>query len=781
MAEMQEKNVLGDSQEKLTRQPEDKETQEARPESPTEPTGAKNLGEKTQDASQPPNKLDPAHSFPAPGTESHGIYTNWQFIIVFVSISLGFNASFLGTVNSWNGGQVFLPAMLLLRRIYNLLRPINLLAISAGVNVANVADGLDLAQMAHGVNTTQLESSLFPDDMFWGVVHTNPQEFASGFNFTGIARSLNMGEILPSINVTQIASGLQMADLVSGLNVTNSVPAAYNEFPAGVHDLRSALWIYPTLMFTQTLSSVFFGRLSDYVGRRWIFLFGNAVSLAAFLAAGRSDQGVNMTGLSALLGIGTGIQVLGPWLALAELVPVRQRFTVTGLCLSLLGPLLVLHVIVVSALERNTSEGWRWGYYINAIFSFASLIGLFIAYHPPTYHQLHNHPVDDPPVKDWLGLSIFTTAIAMVTYSLGWGKFIWVWSAPQTIAVITISGFVLLAFLVYEYNYGNDHNAYPAYLMRSLTHVSQMALAGLHSLVWWFAPIAQLVVFLTVTPRFGLQGAWENLWAAGLVAGFLLASLTLIQPKYLKWHVAVGAVFGMGFLACLRALIHTNQYRLSMAFFFLAGLGHGYVTVVLYVTGPMSAHKRDMGLVVGLVSAYRNMIFSVIRKTRTSLLYVNQLMGKMQRILLPAFAKAGPVPKTLRSILDGIAEVQATGDMRALTQLPITKTMTNALATTCGRSWQYVIVLAYIYFFVVMIYSFVAPSTDRYLSDRVNVRLNRGGLDLGGFLRLPSLKGKAPQEKAPHEQTPQEKTPQEQVSQEQAPQMQAPQEPKEEN
>lgn len=49
---------------------------------------------------------------------------------------------------------------------------------------------------------------------------------------------------------------------------------------------------------------------------------------------------------SALLGIGTGIQVLGPWLALAELVPVRQRFTVTGLCLSLLGPLLILHVIV---------------------------------------------------------------------------------------------------------------------------------------------------------------------------------------------------------------------------------------------------------------------------------------------------------------------------------------------------------------------------------------------------------------------------------------------------
>lgn len=184
-----------------------------------------------------------------------------------------------------------------------------------------------------------------------------------------------------------------------------------------------------------------------------------------------------------------------------------------------------------------------------------------------------------------------------------------------------------------EYNFGNDHNAYPAYLMRNLTHVSQMALAGVHSLIWWFAPIAQLVVFLTVTPRVGMRGAWENvstchskhgeeikfltllqLWAAGLVGGFLIASVALARPKYLKWHVALGATFGMGFLAALRALVHTDQYRLSMAFFFLSGLGHGYVTVVTYVTGPMTAHKRDMGLCVGLVSAYRNLIFSVIRK-----------------------------------------------------------------------------------------------------------------------------------------------------------------------
>jgi len=51
--------------------------------------------------------------------------------------------------------------------------------------------------------------------------------------------------------------------------------------------------------------------------------------------------------------------------------------------------------------------------------------------------------------------------------------------------------------------------------------------------------------------------------------------------------------------------------------------------------------------------------------------------------------------------------------------------MTDALLTVLGKSWQYVICLAYIYFFIVLIYSFFAPNTDSYLSDRVFVRLNR--------------------------------------------------------
>lgn len=52
--------------------------------------------------------------------------------------------------------------------------------------------------------------------------------------------------------------------------------------------------------------------------------------------------------------------------------------------------------------------------------------------------------------------------------------------------------------------------------------------------------------------------------------------------------------------------------------------------------------------------------------------------------------------------------------------------MTDALLTVFSKSWHFVLCLAYIYFFIVLIYSFFAPNTDSYLSDRVFVRLNRG-------------------------------------------------------
>ena len=187
--------------------------------------------------------------------------------------------------------------MLAVNSLETLLAPLNLPEISAGVNLTTIASGLNLTEMATGVNMTQISSSVKLSDMFYGLLARNLNEFESGVNFTGIARGLHLKQILSGVNLTQVVSGVQLRELLLGLNPTKFVPEAYYAVPYGIGQVKQGLWTYPTLLFAQILSSVLFGRLSDYVGRRWIFLFGNLVSFVAFLGTARVKEGASIAGL----------------------------------------------------------------------------------------------------------------------------------------------------------------------------------------------------------------------------------------------------------------------------------------------------------------------------------------------------------------------------------------------------------------------------------------------------------------------------------------------------
>ena len=151
--------------------------------------------------------------------------------------------------------------------------------------------------MAEGIDRTAIASSLDPNEMFWGLAHTDLEEFLSGINFTGIAQAIQPREVLAGVRSPKVLPGIEPKELARGLNLTNFIPAAYDQIPTGIAQLKEGLWIYPVLIFTQTLSSVFFGRLSDYVGRRWIFLLGNILSFIAFIATSRANGGATITGL----------------------------------------------------------------------------------------------------------------------------------------------------------------------------------------------------------------------------------------------------------------------------------------------------------------------------------------------------------------------------------------------------------------------------------------------------------------------------------------------------
>lgn len=163
--------------------------------------------------------------------------------------------------------------------------------------MTRVAPALNLTTIAAGVNMTQIDDSINLRDIIQGLVKDNATELVSGLNITEILKSFNYIDIAHGINSAELLSGLNLQELMTSLNLTTFTSEALPEISYGIGQLKQGFWIYPNLIFAQIISSLFFGRLSDYVGRRWIFLFGNLVSFVSFLATSRVEQGATIAGL----------------------------------------------------------------------------------------------------------------------------------------------------------------------------------------------------------------------------------------------------------------------------------------------------------------------------------------------------------------------------------------------------------------------------------------------------------------------------------------------------
>ncbi|EXJ90178.1 hypothetical protein A1O3_03247 [Capronia epimyces CBS 606.96] len=510
-------------------------------------------------------------------------------------------------------------------------------------------------------------------------------------------------------------------------------------------------WTTPTIFFCQSFSCFLCGRLSDLVGRRWVLLSGSVISFVGFLVAGRASTGSTLVGGIALIGIGSGVQIMSPWLVLAELVPIKHRFVVTGLSMALFAPLLAMFPAIgkssppknTEALVENTGDGWRWCYSINAIFSFVSLVGLFISYHPPTYQQIHEHLAakDELHKKDWPGLVTLTLSAGFLTYVLLWGRTVYPWRSPQIITLITISGLVLVLYLAYQFFRGNDHAALPAYLIRNRTSLTQITLASMTSLLLWFYQQGTAISFQSIYNRTGMGAAWDiSSWSAGLTGGIVAATISLARPRHVKWHIVASTILCMVFLATFPSFA-PKRHRTALACWALTGIGQGYVMVITYVTGPLTAHPRDLGLVTGLVSGIRGLGFALFESLFAAI-YLPRFQSKTIEFVSENALKAGLPPSSLPALLQALSVAQATGDTSSLFSVPGINffALEGALAgvTEAGtNAWRFVLLISLVYGLPMMYLSFRSPNLDVYLSSEVPVRLNRPS-----FVANPTLLGR---------------------------------------
>jgi hypothetical protein len=84
-----------------------------------------------------------------------------------------------------------------------------------------------------------------------------------------------------------------------------------------------------------------------------------------------------------------------------------------------------------------------------------------------------------------------------------------------------------------------------------------------------------------------------------------------------KWHLAANVTLAMVFLSA-QASVNSERKTELLAFSSLVGIGQGYAMVISHVSAPMAASKLDMGLVAGIIVAFRNLNYSVLSKSVSS-------------------------------------------------------------------------------------------------------------------------------------------------------------------
>ncbi|MGW0242930.1 MDR family MFS transporter [Micromonospora chalcea] len=358
-------------------------------------------------------------------------------------------------------------------------------------------------------------------------------------------------------------------------------------------------WVVTATLLTATATTPIWGKLADLFNKKLLIQIAIVVFLVGSIAAGFAQSAGQLIAARAFQGIGVGgLQALVQ-VAIAAMIPPRERGRYNGY----LGGVMALATVggpLLGGLIVDTSWlGWRWCFFVGVPVAVVALFLLQVTLNLPTVRRKN--------VKiDYLGASLIAAGVSVLLIWISFVDDSFAWASWQTGAMV--GGAVLLLALAVWVEARAAEPVVPLHIVRERT----TALAILGSLAVGMAMFGG-AVFLGQYFQIGrgYSPTEAGLLTIPMMVGVLISSIVAGRMITATGKIKPYIVFGAVVLVVGFAMLGTIDHETSLVFvglaMFIVGVGVGMTMQNLVLAVQNTVALKDIGAASASVAFFRSL------------------------------------------------------------------------------------------------------------------------------------------------------------------------------
>ncbi|HUR75796.1 MAG TPA: MDR family MFS transporter [Sporichthya sp.] len=378
---------------------------------------------------------------------------------------------------------------------------------------------------------------------------------------------------------------------LDGTMVAVALPTIVGDL-GGVEDTH---WVITAYLLTATASTLLYGRVSDLLGRKPVFLAAIGIFLAGSALCAAAQGMGSLAAARALQGLGGGGLLSLALAVIADVVPARQRARYQGLFGAVFGLASVLGPVIGGPIVDHAS--WRWLFLLNL--PVGAVVLAVVATQLPLPVRRREHQLD------LRGALLLVGAVGFFLCWITRGQEAG-YSAPQSWLLGVGAAALAPTFVLSQRS--APEPVLPLGLFRNPTFALTGAVAFCVGAAMFAAILFVPLVLQLVQDR---SATFSGLMLAAMTTGLLVSSVGVGRMvsrtgRHKAPPVAGSALLTIAMVGLTRLDVNTSS-GYTIVVLAVLGLGIGMVSPVLVAVAQSSVDVGQLGIATASVSFFRNL------------------------------------------------------------------------------------------------------------------------------------------------------------------------------